>query len=81
MTKNTMADLNNHLFACLERLNDEGLSGDELKAEVARAKAVGAVAAQIVANTSNVIEVARMRSELAPDDPARAALPRIGGAR
>ena len=33
--KNKITDLNNHLFAELERLSDEELKGDELKAEIA----------------------------------------------
>lgn len=38
--KNTLGDLNNHLFAELERLGDEGLTGDELKEELTRAESI-----------------------------------------
>lgn len=34
--KNKPVDLNNHLFAQLERLGDEDLSGDDLKQEIER---------------------------------------------
>ena len=48
--KNKLVDLNNHLFAELERLSDEDLQGDELTAEIDRAKAITGVASQIIAN-------------------------------
>lgn len=35
MTKNTLVDLNNHLFAEMERLGDEDLKGEELEEELA----------------------------------------------
>jgi len=52
--KNKLTDLNNHLFEQLERLNNDELTGDELKNEISRAKAMADVGQQIInsANTS-----------------------------
>lgn len=40
MTKNTLNDLNNHLFAELERLGDEDLPEDKLDKEIQRSNAI-----------------------------------------
>lgn len=61
--KNKMVDLNNHLFEQLERLNDEDLSGDRLKEEIERARAITGVASQIVANGQLVLKAAIAKSE------------------
>ena len=45
--KNKLTDLNNHLFMALERLNDEGLTSEQLEQEAMRAKAMVDVSAQI----------------------------------
>ena len=58
--KNTLGDLNNHLFAQLERLGDEELKGEDLLEEISRAKAVSSVAAQIIANGSLVLEAKKI---------------------
>ncbi|QQE81109.1 hypothetical protein [Alicyclobacillus sp. SO9] len=58
--KNTLGDLNNHLFAQLERLSDEELTGEELTEEINRAKSVTSVAAQIIANGSLVLEAKKL---------------------
>lgn len=47
---NKLSDLNNHLFAELERLSDEELVGDKLNEEIQRAQAVCEVSTQIIAN-------------------------------
>ena len=48
--KNTLQDLNNHLFEQLERLNDEEMNEDELEKELKRADGMTKIAAQIVKN-------------------------------
>jgi len=50
--KNKLIDLNDHLFAEIERLSDEDLKGEALKEEVGRAKSVSNIAAQIINNAS-----------------------------
>lgn len=49
-TRNTLTDLNNHLFEQLERLNDDTLAPEELDTELRRAEGMTKVAAQIVQN-------------------------------
>ncbi len=50
--KNKLADLNDHLFAQLERLSDENLTAEQIEKEVVRAEAVVSVADTIVANAN-----------------------------
>ena len=65
--KNTLADLNNHLFAQLERLGDEELKGEELEEEIARSKAVTGVATQIINNGNLVLKARQQQKELLDD--------------
>jgi hypothetical protein len=59
--KNTLKDLNNHLFEQLERLNDEDLKGETLQEEIGRAKAISRIASQIIANGSLVLDAQKLR--------------------
>ncbi|MNJ51296.1 hypothetical protein D3C77_465960 [compost metagenome] len=61
--KNTLGDLNNHLFAQLERLSDEELAGEKLVDEISRAKAVTSVASQIIANGTLVLEARKLADD------------------
>lgn len=58
-----LTELNNHLFAQLDRLSDENLSGEELAAELDRAKAVSGVAKDIIANSSLQLEALKLHAE------------------
>jgi len=48
--KNKLTDLNNHLFAQLERLSDEDLTAEQIAQEVNRTEAIVSVSEQIVKN-------------------------------
>ena len=61
--RNTLGDLNNHLFAQLERLSDEDIKGEALKEELMRAEAVSSVAQQIIANGALVLKAQRMKED------------------
>lgn len=61
--KNTLGDLNNHLFAELERLGDEGLTGDELKEELTRAESIVRVSSPIISNASLVLQAEKFKDQ------------------
>ena len=54
--RNTLGDLNNHLFAQLERLGEEELNGDKLHEEISRAEAISKIATQVIATGSLVLK-------------------------
>ena len=66
-TKQT--DLDNILFAELERLDDESLEGEALDQEIKRAKAIGNVAAQINASRANSLRAAQFMDQACDAHP------------
>lgn len=59
--RNTLGDLNNHLFAELERLGDEELTGEELDKEIRRASAISNVSKNIIANANILLQAAKFK--------------------
>lgn len=63
MPRNTLIDLNNHLFAELERLGDEDLTQEELEKEIARADAITKVGNVLVNNAKTALEATKTQME------------------
>lgn len=62
--KNTLQDLNNHLFLELERLNDEEIDKDKISFETSRAKALSLISDRILSNASLMLEAKKHFDEL-----------------
>ena len=67
MSRNTLTDLNNHLFDQLERLMDADLSSEDLDKEIRRAKAVTSVADIAVRNGELALNVVKHLNEYRRD--------------
>lgn len=74
----SLADLNAHLFAQLERLDVEKLSPEEIEAEVKRTDAIVKVADRITENSKVVLAAAKLYAE--HRDVILPYLPQIGKA-
>lgn len=61
--KNKLNDLNDHLFAQLERLSDEELSEEDLAKEVSRTDALVKVSEQIIGNATLALRGAELLAE------------------
>ena len=61
--RNTLGDLNNHLFAELERLGDEELTGDELDKEIRRASAIANVSKNIISNANVILQAIKFKED------------------
>jgi len=72
--KNKLIDLNDHLFAQLERLNDEGLKGEKLADEIDRSKAMAGIANQIIGNAKLALD-----AQIAMDDRLLKTAPKMLG--
>jgi hypothetical protein len=61
--KNKLIDLNNHLFAQIERLADEETKGDKLTEEIERSKAIGFTAQKIIDNARLALDAQKALSD------------------
>lgn len=68
-TKNKLMDLNNHLFAQLERLGEEDLVGDKLADEIQRSRAIGGIAKFIIDNASLALQAQKMLGDTIRETP------------
>jgi len=71
--KNTLTDLNNHLFAQMERLSEESLSVEQLAFEAERSKSLTIIARTIVDNARLVLDAQTRINDI----PAKTELPAI----
>lgn len=58
--KNTLLDLNNHLFEALERLNDEDMTQEQLEQEIKKDNAIASISNQIIANAKLELEAVKL---------------------
>jgi len=79
VTKNKLTDLNDHLFAQLERLSDEDLDEKVIAKEVQRASAMVSVADKITSNADLQLKAAKLFAE--HGEKVLNHLPQIGGPR
>ena len=63
MPKNKMSDLNNHLFAQLERLAVENLTTEQIESEVKRTDAIVSLADQVSRNADLQLKAAKLYAE------------------
>ncbi len=63
MTKNRLSDLNDHLFAQLERLGQDDLTVEQIEAEVARSEAIIGVSTQVMKNADIHLKAAQMLAD------------------
>lgn len=63
MPRNKLTDLNDHLFAALERLNDEEMKPEVLEREIARARAISDVGKRIIENAKVTLDAVKFVQE------------------
>ncbi len=69
--KNTLVDLNNHLFEQLERLNDDEVRGEKLSEEIERANAMAKIAQKIIDNGNLALRAETVKNEYYGDNEKR----------
>lgn len=79
MTKNTLTDLQNHLFTALERLNDESLDSEEVQREIERSRAVADIGKVVIANANTEMQAIRLRAALGAGGRASVTFPKMLG--
>ena len=65
--KNTLTDLNNYLFAQIERLNDESMSDEEMDREIKRSGAITGIAKVVIDNGNLALKTVKHMAEYNPE--------------
>lgn len=70
MPKNKISDLNDHLFAQLEKLGEEELKGDALNVEIERSKAMSGLAGNIIGAAKVTVDAMKLigRGDIRKED-------------
>lgn len=63
MVKNSLEDLNNHLFEQLERLNDNDLTPEQIDQEIKRSNGMTAIAETIIRNGRLALDASEFIAE------------------
>lgn len=63
MTKNKLGDLNDHLFAQLERMAGEDMTAEQIEQEAKRAAAIVSLADTVVRNADLQLKAAKLFAE------------------
>lgn len=61
MARNKLSDLNDHLFAQMERLSEEDMKPEDLKNEIGRAKAMESIGKQILSTAKITMDAAKLK--------------------
>jgi hypothetical protein len=69
--RNKNSDLRDHMFAQLERLNNEELTPEQLKTEIERARAVSEVGKVIVESAKTEVLALKLTGKLDRDNPPK----------
>ncbi|MEX2480232.1 MAG: hypothetical protein WD928_05160 [Gammaproteobacteria bacterium] len=75
--KNRLSDLNDHLFAQIERLSEEDLTAEQIEGEVKRSDAIVQVADAIVDNARLQLQACKLIAD--HGDRFEKRLPMLGG--
>jgi len=67
MAKNKLEDLRDHLFAQMERLNDEELTGEQMEREAKRAKSMVSLSSAIVDTAKIEVQYLELNQETAAE--------------
>jgi len=77
MSNNTLAELNKHLFAQLDRLSEDCKTPEDIEAEAKRADAIVSVADQVIRNADLQLKAVNLLAS--HGDRFKSMLPALGG--